>query len=418
MKQKREEASCVRQSSSRRLSPPRFRVSALAQDGYVVGITAALTGPPASTYAPAIEALRIYLDRVNAAGGINGRKVNLVIQDDSAEPSKAAANAKKLLTQDNAVLMINASLSSTYAPVVNEARNAGVPLLFAASVCPKDVYPPAAGGQFCTTAFASTFDSRAALSFIKETAKEPVKIGFAAMAIPLSRGEIDFAESQAGPLGMTAVDKEIIPPPTADYTPFATKIKDAGANWVFSWAPWVTQVRTFEALRRLGWTGDYLTWAHLEAEGELKRIKDGKLLVIGANALFDDNLPVQKEIADAVKTGGHQVSARADDRRVDRRHGDRSCTEGRRLADDGGESASLDAGPQGRPERPARRPDRVDQGQSLPHQAVLPRLSLGWREDRGGEGLVRLRREVSGAVPSSPAGAAQRRSPGIHAQPD
>ena len=277
---------------------------ALAQDAYVVGITAALTGPPASTYAPAIEALRIYLDRVNAAGGVNGRKVNLVIQDDSAEPSKAAANAKKLLTQDNAVLMINASLSSTYAPVVNEAKNAGVPLLFASSVCPKDVYPPAAEGQFCTTAFASNFDSRAALAFIKETAKEPVRIGFSAMAIPISRGEIDFAESQTAALGMTAVDKEIIPPPTADYTPFATKIKDANANWVFSWAPWVTQVRTFEALRRLGWAGDYVTWAHLEAEGELKRIKDGKLFVIGANALFDDNLPVQKEIADAVKQAG------------------------------------------------------------------------------------------------------------------
>src|SRR6195256_3822624 len=188
---------------------------AIAQDSYVVGVTAALTGPPASTYAPAVDALRIYIDRVNARGGINGKKVSLVLADDSAEPSKAAANAKKLLTQDNAVLMINASLSSTYAPVVNEAKNAGVPLLFAASVCPKDVYPPAAEGQFCTTAFASTFDSRAALSFIKETAKEPVKIGFSAMAIPLSRGEIDFAESQAPALGMAAVDKEIIPPPTA-----------------------------------------------------------------------------------------------------------------------------------------------------------------------------------------------------------
>src|ERR1051325_6998668 len=164
-----------------------FMSPALAQDAYVVGITAALTGPPASPYAPAIEALRIYVDRVNAAGGINGKKINLVIQDDSAEPSKAATNAKKLLTQDNAILIVDASLSSTYAPVVNEARNAGVPLMFAA-VCPKEVYPPAAEGQFCTTAFASTFDSRAALAFIKETAKEPVKIGFAAMAIPLSRG--------------------------------------------------------------------------------------------------------------------------------------------------------------------------------------------------------------------------------------
>jgi branched-chain amino acid transport system substrate-binding protein len=281
---------------------------ALAQDS-VVGITAALTGPPASTYAPGVGALRIYVDRLNASGGVNGKKIKLVIEDDSAQPSKAAANAKKLLTEDNPVLLINASLSSTYAPVIAEAKNAGVPLMFSSSVCPKDVYPPAQKGEFCTTAFAANYDSRAALSFVKEVAKEPVKIGFAAMAIPLSRGEIDFAESQAPSMGMTAVDKEIIPPPTPDYTPFATKIKEAGANWVFSWAPWVTQVRTFEALRRLGWSGDYITWAHLEAEDELKRIKDPQLYVIGANALFEDALPIQKEIAEAVKKDGGKYPA-------------------------------------------------------------------------------------------------------------
>jgi len=188
--------------------------------------------------------------------------------------------------------------------MIAETKNAGVPLLFASSVCPKDVYPPAAEGEFCTTAFASTYDSRGALAFVKETAKEPVKIGFSAMAIPLSRGEMEFAAKQAPELGMTALGIEVIPPPTPDYTPFATKIKDAGANWVFSWAPWVTQVRTFEALRRLGWSGDYIAWAHLEAEGELKRIKDSRLYVIGANAMFDDNLPIQKEIAEAVKQAG------------------------------------------------------------------------------------------------------------------
>ena len=73
------------------------------------------------------------------------------------------------------MLLLNASLSSTYAPMVAEAKRADVPLLFASSVCPKDVYPPADPLQFCTTAFAATYDSRAALAFVKETAKEPVK---------------------------------------------------------------------------------------------------------------------------------------------------------------------------------------------------------------------------------------------------
>src|SRR6185295_4617434 len=279
---------------------------ATAQDAYTIGLTGALPGPPASTYAPAADALRLYVDGVNAAGGIAGKKINLILQDDSAEPGKATANAKKLLTQDNVLLLLNASLSSTFAPVVAEAKRAGVPVLFASSVCPKEVYPPADPLQFCTTAFASTYDSRATLAFVKEAAKEPVKIGFSAMAIPLSRAEMDFAEQQAPALGMTVVDKEVIPPPTPDYTPFATKLKDAGANWVFSWAPWVTQVRTLEALRRLDWKGDYIAWAHIEAEGELARLKDGTFYVIGANALFQDQLPIHKEIADAAKKANVQ----------------------------------------------------------------------------------------------------------------
>src|SRR4029079_19411806 len=159
----------------------------VAQDAYVIGLTGALTGPPASTYAPAVEALRIYIEGVNTAGGVNGKKINLILQDDSAEPGKATANAKKLITQDNVLLMLNASLSSTFAPVVAEAKRAGWPVLFASSVCPKEVYPPTDELQFCTTAFASTYDSRATLAFVKETAKEPVQIGFSAMAIPLSR---------------------------------------------------------------------------------------------------------------------------------------------------------------------------------------------------------------------------------------
>ena len=263
-------------------------VPASAQD-YVIGVTGALTGPPSSTYAPAVEAMRTYIDRVNAAGGINSRKIKLVIEDDGAQPSKAAANTKKLITQDNVILMVNASLSSTYAPVIEETKQAGVPLLFASGVCPQSVYPPAEPLQFCTTGYASHFDSQATLDFVKATAKGPIKIGFSAMAIPLSRGEMDYAMELSKKEGMTPVDQEVIPPPTADYTPFATKLKDADPNWVYSWAPWVTQVRTLEALRKLGWQDDYIAWGHLEAEAELARLMDGRFYIVNSNSLFQDN---------------------------------------------------------------------------------------------------------------------------------
>ena len=283
---------------------------AAAQESYVIGLTGAMTGPAAGTLGPAVEGLRLYIDKLNAAGGINGRKVNLILQDDSAEPSKAAANVKKLLSQDNVPVLVNSSLSSTYAPMLAETKRAGVPVLFMGAVCPKEVLPPNADPlQFCSTGFAQTYDSNAALAYVKSIAKGPVNVGYAAMAIPISRSEIDFAAAEAEKMGFKTVAKEVIPPPTPDYTPYATKIKDAGANWAFSWAPWVTEVRTFEALRRLDWQGEYLTIAHLEAEGELPRLKDPKFYVMGANSFFADNLPIHKEIIEAAKTGGAKYPA-------------------------------------------------------------------------------------------------------------
>ena len=269
---------------------------AAAQNAYVVGVSAAMTGPGAATYAPVVEAMKAYLEHVNSRGGVNGKPIQLIVQDDGAEPSKAAANAKKLLTQDKVLMLINTSLSSTYAPMVAEAKRANVPLYFGGSVCPKDTYPPADPLQFCSSAFGANLDSQGALGFVKAESKEPTRIGFAAMAIPIARAEIDYAEGLSKTMGMTPVEKQISPPPAPDYTPFATKLKDANPNWVFSWSPWVSQVRTFEALRRLGWNGRYITWAHLNAEDELARIKDGGFYVIGTNALFQDNLPIHAEI--------------------------------------------------------------------------------------------------------------------------
>ena len=273
-------------------------------DEVVIGLSGAITGPTAGSYAPAIDALRIYVDRLNAAGGVDGTTVRLILQDDQGEASKGAANAKKLLSQDKVDLLVNSSLSSTFAPMIAETRRANVPLLFAASVCPEQTYPPAQANLFCTTAFAAKYDSRATLDFIKSQAKGDVELGLVAMAIPVSRSEIDYAETIAPDNGMKAVAKEVVPPPTPDYSPFASNIKDAGANWVYAWAPWVTEVKTLEALRQQGWDGDYITWAHLEAEGEADRLKDGKLFLIGANSFFSDGLPIHKEIIDAAKAAG------------------------------------------------------------------------------------------------------------------
>lgn len=278
--------------------------SAAAQDSYVVGISGALTGRGAGTYAPVVEAVKLYFDKVNKDGGVAGHPVELVILDNQADPSKAAADAKRLLLQNNAVILVNASLSSTYEPMINEAKRAGAPLLFGGSVCPPSVFPPAEPGQFCTTSFGARYDSKMALSFVKETAEGEVTLGYSAMAIPVSRGEVEYAAEQAPDYGFKNGAIEIIPPPTANYAPHAQKIAESGANWVYSWAPWVTQIKTFEALRTAGWEGNAVVFAHIEAEGELARVKDPGLNVFGANAFFQEGLPIHKEIEETAKATG------------------------------------------------------------------------------------------------------------------
>jgi branched-chain amino acid transport system substrate-binding protein len=273
-----------------------FARVAFAQDAYVIGVTATMSGPAAGTYAPVIDAMKAYLDHVNRKGGFNGKPVRVIVLDNQGDPARSAADARKLLTQDQAILLINSSLSSTYAPVVAEARRANVPLYYAGAVCPKDTYPPADPLQFCSTAFGANLDSQAALGFIKSNSTGPVRLGLAAMGIPIARTEIDYAEFLSKQMGMTPVEKQITPPPATDYAPFAAKLREGNPNWVWSWSPWDAQIKTFEAMRRLGWNGRYITWSHLNAEEELARVKDAGLHVVGANALFQDDLPVHAEI--------------------------------------------------------------------------------------------------------------------------
>ncbi len=279
-----------------------FMKPAFAEDAYVIGSSMGVTGRGSGTLAQVKEALDIYFAEVNAKGGINGHPVKIIIKDNVNQPSKAAAQAKQLVTQNKVILLMNTSLSSTYAPMVQVARRYKVPLYYAGAVCPRDVYPPNPDPyQFCSTGFGSKMDSHFALGVIKDLTPGPVKLALVAMNIPVARTEIDFAEELSKTMdGIDTVDKEIIPPPTADFTPFATKIKDAGANWAFSWSPWSTQVKTFEALRKIGWDGKYITYAHITAEDELKRIKDDDFIVFGTNAFFTDNTEIHKEILAAI----------------------------------------------------------------------------------------------------------------------
>ena len=78
--------------------------TAPAQDGVsktaiTLGQSVALTGPSATLGLPFAQGARLYFDRLNNSGGMNGRKIELISIDDAGSPDQAANNAKKLLSQ-------------------------------------------------------------------------------------------------------------------------------------------------------------------------------------------------------------------------------------------------------------------------------------------------------------------------------
>ncbi|MGZ5846470.1 MAG: ABC transporter substrate-binding protein, partial [Ramlibacter sp.] len=71
----------------------------------LIGQTAGFTGPVAAGVKETTEGARLWIDAVNARGGINGQKIELVSLDDKFEPKLAAENARKLVHERNVLAL-------------------------------------------------------------------------------------------------------------------------------------------------------------------------------------------------------------------------------------------------------------------------------------------------------------------------
>ena len=89
-----------------------------------IGQTAGFTGAVASSVKEATDGAKLYFDAVNARGGVNGQKIELISLDDQFDPKLAAENAKKLIGQGVVALFLNRGTPHTQAimPLLAEAK--------------------------------------------------------------------------------------------------------------------------------------------------------------------------------------------------------------------------------------------------------------------------------------------------------
>ncbi|WP_262048227.1 ABC transporter substrate-binding protein [Bradyrhizobium sp. Bra78] len=96
----------------------------------VIGTHQDLSGPIKGWGVPVSNGMKMAVEEVNAAGGVNGRKIRLVVEDSGYDPKKAVLASQKLIERDKIFAMVGAMGSPTVLAAQDILLDAGVLQLF------------------------------------------------------------------------------------------------------------------------------------------------------------------------------------------------------------------------------------------------------------------------------------------------
>ena len=96
----------------------------------VLGMQLPQTGPASPGYNKVDDALRAYFDYVNSKGGVNGRKITLVVKDDTYKAGLTVSTASALINKDKVFAMVGSVGTQTHISVIKDINRRGIPDLF------------------------------------------------------------------------------------------------------------------------------------------------------------------------------------------------------------------------------------------------------------------------------------------------
>lgn len=91
----------------------------------VVGMSNPLTGPASALGSGLKQGAKVYFDKINAAGGVHGRKIRLISYDDGYEPRSTVANTKKLIKEDKVFALfgyVGTPTSKAIMPMIDQEK--------------------------------------------------------------------------------------------------------------------------------------------------------------------------------------------------------------------------------------------------------------------------------------------------------
>lgn len=133
-----------------------------------IGEYDALTGDIATFGTTTHEGIVMAVEEINAAGGIHGKKVVLITEDDEGKPEQAALVAEKLLTDDQVHALIGEVASSNSLAVAPIAQRYEIPMISPSSTNPKVTQQ---GDYIFRVCFIDSFQGKVAAKFAYDTLK-------------------------------------------------------------------------------------------------------------------------------------------------------------------------------------------------------------------------------------------------------
>lgn len=199
-----------------------------AEEPIRIGSVLSTTGPAAFLGDPEEKTLKLYVERINAQGGVNGRKLELVIYDDGGDSTKANLFTKRLIQQDKVDFIIGGSTTGSTMAMLPQIEAAKVPFLSmgAASVIVEPVRP---------YTFKLPHSDRMAAQKVLEDMKKRGVTRFALLSDTGGFGKGGRTETTkaAEAMGMTIVSDQNYGEKDTDITPQLQKIKSSDAQAIF-----------------------------------------------------------------------------------------------------------------------------------------------------------------------------------------
>src|SRR6185503_17604927 len=208
------------------------RTSNCADPGGVIkiGVYGDLSGQTSSFGQSTRNGSQMAADEINAAGGINGRQVQLVHEDDQGEPGKAATVVAKLINQDQVRALIGEVASSNSIAAAPNAQSAKVPMISPSSTNPKVTQ---IGDYIFRVCFIDPFQGEVMAKFAFNTLKARKAAILFDSNSDYSKGLIQFFKAAFTKLGGTIVIEKAYAQRDRDFTGQLTAIRDTTPDVIY-----------------------------------------------------------------------------------------------------------------------------------------------------------------------------------------